>query len=153
MRTLTLVAALVLTPAMLPAQSATSDSSAVMTVVHKLFDGMRTHDSAMVRSVFAPGAHLISTGVRNGSPVIQDEAIDGFISAVGKPSTDVWDERIHDPVVQIDGGLATVWVQYAFYLNDKFSHCGVDAFMLAKGAAGWTIVSLADTRRREGCAP
>jgi hypothetical protein len=151
MRTLTLVAALAFLPAMLPAQSAPSDSSAVMAVVHKLFDGMRAHDSAMVRSVFAPGARLISTGVRNGAPVIQDEAADGFVEAVGKPSTDVWDERIHDPIVQIDDGLASVWVQYAFYLNDKFSHCGVDAFMLAKGAAGWTIVSLADSRRREGC--
>lgn len=151
MRTLTLVAALACMPAMLPAQSAPSDSSAVMAVVHRLFDGMRAHDSAMVRSVFSPGARLISTGVRNGAPVIQDEAADGFVSAVGKPSTDVWDERIHDPIVQVDGGLATVWVQYSFYLNDTFSHCGVDAFMLAKAGDGWKIVSLGDTRRREGC--
>jgi hypothetical protein len=54
-------------------------------------------------------------------------------------------------VIHVDDGLAMVWVKYSFYLNDKFSHCGVDAFLLARDTAGWKIVSLGDTRRREGC--
>lgn len=34
--------------------SAQSDSAAVLTVVQRLFDGMRAADSAMIRSTFAP---------------------------------------------------------------------------------------------------
>lgn len=155
MRSMAFTAALALSalsaPSALSAQSA--DSSAVMAVVHRLFDGMRAHDSAAVRSVFAPDARLTSSSIRNGTPAVESEAIEGFVNAVGKPSTDVWDERISDPVLLMDDGLAMVWVKYGFYLNDKFSHCGVDAFLLAKGSDGWKIVSLGDTRRREGCAP
>jgi hypothetical protein len=151
MRSLTLVAALALSaPSVLSAQS---DTAAVMAPVHRLFDAMRAHDSAAVRSVFAPGARLTSSSIRNGTPVVQGDAIDGFINAVGRPSTDKFDERISDPVVHIDDGLAMVWVKYSFYLNDKFSHCGVDAFLLAQDTSGWKILTIGDTRRREGCAP
>ena len=40
---------------------------------------------------------------------------------------------------------------FAFYLDDKFSHCGVDAFQLFKGNTGWEIFQLTDTRKKEGC--
>jgi hypothetical protein len=42
-------------------------------------------------------------------------------------------------------------MDYSFYLGDKFSHCGVDAFLLARDGTEWKVVSLADTRRRQGC--
>jgi hypothetical protein len=44
-----------------------------------------------------------------------------------------------------------VWTEYDFHLGDKFSHCGVDAFHLLKTSAGWKVVALSDTARREGC--
>jgi hypothetical protein len=54
-------------------------------------------------------------------------------------------------VVHVDGPLAVVWTDYAFFAGQKFSHCGVDAFQLARTPAGWRIVALADTRKTEGC--
>lgn len=47
--------------------------------------------------------------------------------------------------------LATVWAPYAFYLDGRLSHCGVNAFQLIRRPQGWRIVSLIDTRRTEGC--
>jgi len=105
----------------------------------------------MVRSVFDPEARLVSTDQRDGQPVVRVTPADGFVAAVGRPHDAVWDERIWDTEVKIDGNLASVWTRYAFYLGDRFSHCGVDAFHLVKRADGWKIVDLADTRRREGC--
>ena len=55
------------------------------------------------------------------------------------------------PIVQVDGNLASVWVEYSFYIGPRLSHCGVDAFQLARDASGWKIVAIADTRRRLGC--
>ena len=51
----------------------------------------------------------------------------------------------------MDGPLATVWVEYSFYLGTRLNHCGVDAFQVARGPDGWKIIALADTRRRTGC--
>lgn len=137
-------------PVALPAQS---DHDAVMSVVNRLFDGMRKGDSTMVRSVFDTKARLISSGTRQGKLFTSIEAnADGFVKGVGSPHTEQWDERIRNPKVQIDGALASVWVDYGFFLGQKFSHCGIDHFLLAKNDAGeWKILELADTRRSTGC--
>jgi hypothetical protein len=65
--------------------------------------------------------------------------------------TEVWDEPVWDPVVQVRDNLATVWIKYAFYLDGEFSHCGVDAFMMARTGDGWKIIALADTFQQEDC--
>lgn len=139
----------ILVPQSVLAQGA-PDEDAVVEVVERLFDAMRAGDSAMARSVFALEARLITTSGRTG-PELGVSPIDRFVQAVGKPHDQMWDERIWDTEIRIDGPLATVWTHYAFYLGDRFSHCGVDSFQLFRGSAGWKIVSLADTRRVDDC--
>lgn len=141
---------LVVAPAPGPAQPATAEEE-VLAVVQRLFDGMRAADSSMVRSTLHPDTRLVTAGEAEGGPELGVGSMDDFVTAVGTPHEEVWDERIWDPEVRIDGHLATVWVSYAFYLGTEFSHCGVDAFQLFDGAEGWKIFQIADTRRREGC--
>ncbi len=43
------------------------------------------------------------------------------------------------PVIEIDT------------LEKLVSHCGVDAFQIAKSGGAWRITALTDTRRSEGC--
>ena len=133
------------------APSRAADSAAVLAVVQRVFDAMRSRDSAALRTAFAPDARMMTPGMRNGAPVVSVEPVDGFVRAVGQPSDSTWDERIYHPEVRIDGNLATVWTEYDFYFGSSFTHCGVDAFQLARFAEGWKIVNLADTRQRQGC--
>ncbi len=121
-------------------------------VVRRMFDAMRARDTAAMRAVFDTNAVLISTANRQGAPVVGYTRIGNFIEGITRaPAGQLLDERIYAPEVRASDNLATVWTEYDFYLGSNFSHCGVDAFMLAKTDAGWKIVSLADTRRREGC--
>lgn len=147
-RLLAVAAALLLAP--ISAQAQSPDHDAAFAVVSKLFDGMRARDTASMRLAFVPTATLQSvspTGVRS-------DAIGGWISSVATaPAGVVLDERLGTPIVQVSGDIATVWVDYWFYLGERFSHCGVDAFVLARQNGEWKILSVADTRRREGCAP
>lgn len=137
-------------PSPAPAQS-TDERAAVLRVVTRLFDGMRAGDSAMVRSVFHPRAQLATAIVRQGNAVVEVDDLDKFVAAVGTPHAEIWDERLSNTSVQVDGTLASVWTDYSFYLGDRFSHCGVDAFQLGKNGGEWQIVALADTRRKHGC--
>lgn len=148
-----LIALTFLTTSSAAAQAAAAnDQAEVLAVVTRLFDGMRKRDSSMVSSVFRPGAKLVSAFTnREGKAVVQEEAVENFVKMVGGATGDTWDERIFEPEVRIDGNLATVWTRYEFWLGTKFSHCGVDAFQMAKSAEGWKVVALADTRKREGC--
>ena len=136
------------------ASAQTKDSEkteSVKKVINQLFDGMRKGDSAMVSSTFSTGMIMQSISNRNGETTLKIDKPDGFLKAVGTPHTEVWDERIKFDQVLIDDNLASVWTSYQFYLGDKFSHCGVNSFQLAKQESGWKIVYLIDTRRKDNC--
>ena len=123
----------------------------VLAVMKRLFDGMRAGDSAMVRSTFHSKIQMTTALVREGAAVIEFGEADRFARAVGTPHAEAFDERVYNPIVQIDGSLATIWTEYSFFRGGKFSHCGVDAFLLAKEAADWKIIAISDTRRKTGC--
>lgn len=134
------------------AQSANAaDEAAIRAVITQLFDGMRARDSVMISGTFAPGARLVSAGTRKGTLMIDPIGADEFAAVVAKATGPKWDERITGMTFQFDASLAAVWAPYEFWLGDKFSHCGVDAFHLAKLPEGWKIIALSDTQRREGC--
>jgi hypothetical protein len=40
---------------------------------------------------------------------------------------------------------------HAFYLDDAFSHCGVNAFQFVRGQDGWLVTQITDTRRTDAC--
>lgn len=152
-----LAAAFIVTTAAHPlaAQSSGIDDNArreVLAVVRRLFDGMRAQDSAMARATLHPSATLISAVHPAGkAPIIQVDSVDAWLRSIATPRPELRDERTRNEIVHIDGTLATVWAEYSFYVGPTLSHCGVDAFQLAKDADGWKIISIADTRRRAGC--
>jgi hypothetical protein len=133
------------------AQAQTAEDSVRMTIT-RLFEGMRKGDSAAIRAAFAPGAVLQSVlGAKGGGTRIVTEPVDSFVTSVGRPHKEVWDERIKFDGIKIDGPMAAVWTPYEFYVDDKFSHCGVDAYNLARINGEWKIIYLVDTRRRTNC--
>ncbi|HEX5726779.1 MAG TPA: nuclear transport factor 2 family protein [Longimicrobiaceae bacterium] len=135
-----------------PLQAQTPDEQAVRAVVDRMFDGMRRGDSVAVRSVFHPQARLQTTAVRDGRLMVREDSISAFVRAVGTPHEQVFDERISNVVIHIDGPLALAWMDYSFHLGDRFSHCGVNLFQLVRSPGeDWKVLSIIDTRRREGC--
>ena len=123
----------------------------VRAVVDRLFDGMRAGDSTAVRSVLHPEARFLTTMVRDGKPMLHVGSVDDFVSAVGSPHDEVWNERIWNVDIHVDDRLAAAWMDYAFFLDDEFSHCGVNAFQFFHAEDGWKVIQITDTRRREGC--
>jgi len=135
----------------LPAAAQTSDRDAVLATVQKVFDAMRTRDTALFSQAFDTSARFVGVSAR-GTPAITLTTPAQFAAAVLRaPAGNVWNERIYDPEVKIDLPVAQVWAYYTFHLNSTFSHCGVDAFMLVKVGGVWKITQIADSRRTEGC--
>lgn len=131
---------------------AQSEEEAVKATIMTLFDGMREADSTKVHSVFIDDVRMqtIAPG-RNNEIALQTGDLQRFLTSVGTPHDRVYDERILDYQIKIDGAMASVWTPYKFYLGDQFSHCGVNSFQLMKGTEGWKIIYLVDTRRRGNC--
>ena len=77
-----------------------------------------------------------------------------FLSRISADQGPPLRETIAAPEVRIADDLASVWAPYVFHVGEKLSHCGEDAFQLARtdrGWPGWKIVAVAYTRRTEGC--
>lgn len=121
-------------------------------MVNRVFEAMRTNDSTLLKSCFHSKVRMSTVAVdKEGNTRLHESDLAGFAKAVGTPKDDVWNEPIWNERVQIDGDLAAVWVDYAFYINDRFSHCGVDAFHLVRVNGEWKIFNLVDTRRKTDC--
>ena len=140
--------ALVVAPVQLHAQKAANEKDAVYAVVEKFFQGFNAKDSTVMKSTLYSDVKLFTTGTnQQGVPVVQSETADALIKSVSSAPVTL-DERISNPTISVEDGLATVWVNYEFYADGKYSHCGVDMFMLVKTGDGWKISALADTRRK-----
>lgn len=135
------------------AQAQSPDHEAVRKVIDQLFEGMREGDSSKVSSLFHPEVRMMTSyRTEDGTPILKEGPLGDFLNAIGTPHPEVWNEEIWDTEISIDDDLAQVWTNYAFYAGEKFSHCGVDAFQLVRGADDrWHIIHLVDTRRREPC--
>jgi hypothetical protein len=150
MKALVLAAAAALLGAS-PIFAQTVDEKAALATIERLFDGMRTADTALARAQFANGARFAMVGTRAEPGKIAYDSVDGWIRGIGN-SKGRWEERIYDVQVRVDGNIAQAWVPYTFYLDKAVRHCGVDSVELLKDATGaWKITQLSDTQRREGC--
>lgn len=148
--TLLLLAA---TLAAAPLRAQADDEADVRAAITALFDAMRTRDGDAVRRAFTDDARLQTVAGRpDGTVELRTDAVENFATAVAAPSDQVWDERIDQWHIRVDGALAVATTDYSFFLGERFSHCGINAFQLLRTAEGWKIFQLVDTRRRAGCA-
>lgn len=132
--------------------AAQQDKVAILQPIKSMFDGMRAGDSLMVKNSFVPNPSMSSTFIdKDGKKQFRQGNIERFLNAIGTPHDEIWDEQIFSYRVEQDGTLATVWTDYTFYLGNKMSHCGVNAFQMVDTEEGWKILNITDTRRKENC--
>ena len=133
------------------AQAQGPERAAVLATVQKVFDGMRTRDTLLIQQAFDTSARLLRVSA-GAAPSLRGISASRFAAIVrGAKQGDVWNERIYDPEVRVEGNIAQVWAYYTFHLNATFTSCGIDAFMLMKVGDTWKITQLADTEREQGC--
>jgi hypothetical protein len=129
-----------------------SDEAAVKTVIDRLFMAMHKGDSTMLKGCFTNEVSLATIYRNEADPVISREnSIRDFMKSVGSPHKQIWYEEYWNLKILIDDDLASAWCDYAFFLDNTFSHCGVDAFHLHRGKDGWKIFHVSDTRRKGDC--
>jgi hypothetical protein len=126
------------------------DRDGAAAAVERMFEGMRSANSDMVRGVLAPDARFAVINDTNGSAIVAAESMDDWVAAIGQ-SEGAWNEQIYDLDVRVDGDMASIWAPYTFYFQGSLRHCGINSIELLRGADGWKITQLSDTRRTEDC--
>ena len=126
-----------------------SQNEEVKDVIVTFFKVFHAKDSSIIKSVCAENMILQSIAESSkGSQIKNQNPQDFYRSIATIPSTMLFEERVLDYSIQVDGTMAHVWTPYEFYVNNKLSHKGVNAFTLFKDNGIWKIVYLIDTRRK-----
>ncbi|UPZ14663.1 nuclear transport factor 2 family protein [Flavobacterium humidisoli] len=130
--------------------SSNAQKQEVQKCIESFFEGFHQRDSTKIKLVCSNKMILqsITESVVKGNK-LSDESVKEFYKSIASiPSSMKFQEKILSYTIQIDGAMAHVWTPYEFYLNDKLSHSGVNAFTLFKEKDSWKIIYLIDTRRK-----
>ena len=69
---------------------------------------------------------------KTGEQELEEGKLDNFLNAIGSDHDHVWDERISNTMIQIDGSLAQVWTDYTFYIGADLAIVVLMLFKLLK---------------------
>ena len=121
----------------------------VLNLTENFFAALEKQDTLAFRNMFVDNGYLYAVRAMTDSVMVRSQRPDKFHFRAGQ----ILKERMRNAStsVKIDGRIAMVWAPYDLWVNDTFSHCGVDVFTWLKTSAGWKIASIAYTMETKGC--
>ncbi len=127
-----------------------AQKSEVQKTIESFFVGFHQKDSIKMKAVCSDNIILqsINESAVKGNKLNNENSKDFYKSLTSIPSNIKFQEKILSYSIQIDGAMAHAWTPYEFYMNDKLSHSGVNAFTLFKENDSWKIIYVIDTRRK-----
>ncbi len=126
------------------------NQESIKAVVLKTFSAMKSVDSVSLKSCFTKNAVLQVSQIHPEGNTVREVPIDKFVQSVmSRKPGDMVERVLSWGPIQIDHEIASAWVPYEFYLKDKFSHKGVDIFLLVKEGEEWKIQTLMYNMQRE----
>ncbi len=117
------------------------------------FEGFHSRDTLKMKSTMDKNIVMqtIAKNKKGDTRTVKTD-VEKFVLAIkNRPTEQKWEERLLSFKIDTDAFIANVWTPYEFYVNDNFSHCGVNVFQLFNDGKDWKIIAIADTRHREGC--
>ena len=130
------------------------DRAAVLASIQSFMDALRTKDTtAMNLHVDSLTRLTLIRPTREGGTRVVVMTGAQFIRAVTQPGQPGIDEPIRNPVVHVSGDLASVWAEYQVRRDTTVTHCGFDAFHLARRDGRWKLLNISDTYQQTGCGP
>jgi len=139
MRIVTIAALLTAGTIHVPIAAQTSaDRDAILKTVQAFFDTMTARDVEGARKILMPQGRFHAMRMRDGKPDPRAFSNEEYLADL-QSSKQTMRERMWNPEVRVHGLIATVWTPYDFWIDGKFSHCGIDAFDLIKTEEGWKL--------------
>ena len=127
-----------------------TEEAAVLAPINAVFAAFETGDAAaMLRHVY-PDGRVTAVGPRpDGKTGVRQLSFTQFAERV-KPGS-VFEERITNPAIEIDGDVAMVWAPFTVRIAGKLESCRYDLFDLVRENGSWKIMNVTFSSRTTGC--
>lgn len=127
-----------------------SEKNEILETVNKFFQVLETGDVNLAKKILVSKGSNFSIREDGDFYKIKhtdyNELIDNLPAIKGK-----YKEVISSPEILLHKNIAVLWAKYKFFIDGKFSHCGVDSFSLIKIEDKWKIASIIYTVEKNGC--
>ena len=121
----------------------------IQKVIETFFEAFHAKDTLKLKSLCEDTMILQSISENAKGTKLSNEKPQVFFKSIASiPAELKFQEKIMSYAIQVNGSMAHAWTPYEFYVNDKLSHKGVNAFTLFKKENSWKIIHLIDTRRK-----
>jgi len=131
------------------------DRAAVLNLIDRAFYAVGSGNPDDMRAIqLAEGTSISIRQHPDGSPgeLLMRVSTNEALLQSESSSDDRFVERwTGDPTVMTHGPIAVVWGEYEFWINGKFSHCGVDTVDLVKVDGEWKIANWTWTVEKDNC--
>ena len=126
------------------------DKNNLLETVNKFFKVLETGDTELAREILMENGSNFSVREDGESYKIRFTDYKTLIESLPK-TKGKYKEVITDPEFFIHKNIAVVWAKYKFYIDGKYSHCGVDSFSLIRDKDKWKIASIIYTVEKKEC--
>lgn len=121
----------------------------IKNVIDQFFKAIEKKDSMLMRSTILGDAQVWRRRNNEALPTI-DFRFSKDSTPTMSSSPDMKEIAL-DYDITANNDIAVAWVPYEFWIEDKFSHCGIDVFTLFKIEGEWKIITLAYTVEKVKC--
>ena len=135
-----------------PVSAQGNEKDAVLAAVQQFFDAMAARDVAASERVLIPEGRFASFRTVDGKQMLRVRSNQDYLNSLPSGKEKLR-ERMWKPEVKIHGPIANVWTPYDFWIDGKFSHCGIDSFELVKVDGQWKIAGGTYTVEETSCKP
>lgn len=135
-----------------PPRSEVEEIAEVVEVAESFLAALSAPDTAALSGLLAPGAGIHSVREEEGATNLRAVSREDFLRGLGAEDQHFL-ERMWNPTVQVQDGVAMVWTPYDFHRAGEFSHCGIDVFTMLRGSEGWQVTNISYNVVRDGCSP
>jgi hypothetical protein len=115
-----------------------NEKEKIVSVVKQFFAVLESRDVKDAQKILISEGVSISLREQEKGKTVRITNFQEFMDSFSNWK-DNYKEIMSNPKVLIHKGIAVLWADYKFYINGKFSHCGVDAFSLIKIDNNWKI--------------
>lgn len=125
--------------------------SQVKQTIIGFFEGFHQGDTIKMKEFMAENMVLHTIiNTSNEEKEVERTNIEKFLTVIhNRPKEQQWEEILLSFKIEANSDIAQVWTPYEFYVNDVFSHCGVNVFQLFFDGKRWMITSIMDTRNKD----
>ncbi|MDT8449197.1 MAG: hypothetical protein RQ847_03390 [Wenzhouxiangellaceae bacterium] len=150
--TMSALAVFLLSSVAATAQDQASDRAAILAVIDKAFAAVASGDPKDWRPLLTDQARSLDFVVEpDGTASPRERSFRDFLATLKPGDRRLFERWLGEPAVLIRGPIAVVWGEYDFWIDGKFSHCGVDTVNLGKFDGEWKIAHFMWTVESEGC--